>query len=66
MLYVIPVPVDVTVIVPVATAQLVAKVAEAVGAAGVAGCVNSSTSCVEIHPAAFLTVTVNKLQQPHC
>jgi hypothetical protein len=39
MLYVIPVPVRQSVIVPVATAHVGCKVAAAVGAAGVAGCV---------------------------
>jgi hypothetical protein len=53
MLYVIPVPVG-QVIVPVATAHVGCKVAEAVGAAGVAGCVLIVTLVgAEIHPAAF-------------
>jgi formate-dependent phosphoribosylglycinamide formyltransferase (GAR transformylase) len=47
---------DVTVIVPVATAHVGCKVAEAVGAAGVAGCALIVTGA-EIHPAAFFAVT---------
>jgi hypothetical protein len=44
----------VTVIVPVATAHVGCKVAAAVGAAGVAGCVLIVTLVgAEIHPAAF-------------
>jgi hypothetical protein len=64
MLYVIPVPVGaVTVIVPVAT-HVGCKVAAAVGAAGVAGCVLMVTLVgAEIHPAAFLTTA--EYRQPH-
>jgi hypothetical protein len=53
MLYVIPVGAEVTVIVPVATAHVGCKVAAAVGAAGVAGCVLIVTLVEQIHPAAF-------------
>jgi hypothetical protein len=54
---VIPVPVGAeTVIVPVATAQVGCKL-QAVGAAGVAGCVLIVTLVGEIHPAAFFYVT---------
>ena len=59
MLYVMPVPVGaVTVMVPVATAQVGCRVALAVGGGGVIGCVLMTISADEadIHPAALVTV----------
>ena len=48
-----------TVIVPVAWAQVVGEVAKAVGAAGALGAAFTVTAvAAEVHPAAFFTVTL--------
>ena len=60
MLKLRPVVDELTVIVPVASAQVGCEVTEAVGAAGVAGCAFTVTEVVpgETHPLALRAVTV--------